>query len=72
MPNDNQDNERTGISRREFASRVGLAAAAAVVGPALHAAPLTGARVRGANDRVVWPASASAARATPSSAASRS
>ena len=53
MPNDNIDNERTGISRREFASRVGLAAAAAVVGPALHAAPLAGARVRGANDRVV-------------------
>ena len=53
MPNDNIDNERTGISRREFASRVGLAAAAAVVGPALHAAPLPGARVRGANDRVV-------------------
>ena len=48
MPNDNIDNERTGISRREFASRVGLAAAAAVVGPALHAAPLPGARVRGA------------------------
>ena len=53
MPNDNQDNERAGISRREFASRVGLAAAAAVVGPTLNAAPLTGARVRGANDRVV-------------------
>jgi predicted dehydrogenase len=53
VPNDNQDNQRTGISRREFASRVGLAAAAAVVGPAVHASPLTGARVRGANDRVV-------------------
>ena len=53
MPNENQDNERTGMSRREFASRVGLAAAAAAVAPALHAAPLTDARVRGANDRVV-------------------
>jgi predicted dehydrogenase len=54
VPNDKTDQERTGISRREFASRVGLAAAAAVVGPAaLHAAPLAGARVRGANDRVV-------------------
>ena len=53
MPNENQDNQRTGISRREFASRVGLAAAAAVVAPAVHASPLTGARVRGANDRVV-------------------
>jgi predicted dehydrogenase len=53
VPNENQDNQRTGISRREFVSRVGLAAAAAVVGPAVHASPLTGARVRGANDRVV-------------------
>jgi predicted dehydrogenase len=45
--------ERTGISRREFASRVGLAAAGAIVGPAVYAAPLAGPRVRGANDRVV-------------------
>ena len=53
MPNDNQDNERAGISRREFASRVGLAAAAAVVGPTLNAAPHVGGRVLGANDKVV-------------------
>jgi predicted dehydrogenase len=52
VPNDIHHNEPTGISRREFASRVGLAAAAAVVGPALHASGLSG-RVRGANDRIV-------------------
>ena len=53
MPNDTHHNEPTGISRREFATRVGLAAAAAVVGPALHASGPSGVRVRGANDRIV-------------------
>jgi predicted dehydrogenase len=57
-PKDGQD-----ISRREFATKIGAVAAAAVVagdvlapkaaGAAVHAAPLVGGRVLGANDRVV-------------------
>src|SRR5262245_53013873 len=56
---DNQ-NESGGISRREFATRVGSAAAGIAVGGRLFsspaeaaAAPLVGPRVIGANDRVV-------------------
>jgi predicted dehydrogenase len=51
-------NEENGISRREFATRVGAAAAGIAVGGELfnapvHAAPLVSGRVLGANDRVV-------------------
>jgi predicted dehydrogenase len=53
-------NESDGISRREFATRVGSAAAGIAVGGRLFsspaeaaAAPLVGSRVIGANDRVV-------------------
>jgi predicted dehydrogenase len=50
--------EQGGISRREFATRIGAAAAGAVVGSELfgsrlHAAPHVGRRILGANDRVV-------------------
>jgi predicted dehydrogenase len=50
--------EQDGISRRDFASRIGAAAAGVVVGgelfrPVAHAAPHVGGRVLGANDRVV-------------------
>src|SRR5712692_7839658 len=50
--------EQNGITRREFASRVGAAAAGIAVGGELfnsgvHAAPHVGGRILGANDRVV-------------------
>jgi predicted dehydrogenase len=50
--------EQSGISRREFASRLTAAAAGAALGSSLfdagvHAAPNVGSRVLGANDRVV-------------------
>jgi predicted dehydrogenase len=50
--------EQNGISRREFASRIGAAAAGVVVGSELfgsgvHAAPNVSRRILGANDRVV-------------------
>ena len=56
MPNTKDDQD--GVSRREFAVRIGAAAAGVAVGgalfkPGLHAAPLVGGRVIGANDRVV-------------------
>jgi len=52
--NDKQD----GISRRDFATRLGVAAAGMAVGgeflrPSLFAAPSVGNRILGANDRVV-------------------
>src|SRR5712691_3298173 len=51
-------NEQNGITRREFASRVGAAAAGLAVGGELfnahvHAAPHVSGRILGANDRVV-------------------
>jgi len=54
----NNENDRNGISRREFATRVGAAAAGVAVGGNLfssraEAAPLVGNRILGANDRVV-------------------
>jgi predicted dehydrogenase len=54
----NDQADRNDISRREFASRLGIAAAAAagaqILDPArVGAAPLVGSRVLGANDRVV-------------------
>ena len=50
--------EQNGMSRREFASRIGAAAAGVVVGSELfgsgvHAAPNVSRRILGANDRVV-------------------
>ena len=50
--------ESNGISRREFATRVGAAAAGVAIGPnlfgsTLPAAPNVGGRILGANDRVV-------------------
>jgi predicted dehydrogenase len=50
--------EQNGLTRRDFASRVGAAAAGIVIGGDLlggraHAAPAVGGRVLGANDRVV-------------------
>jgi hypothetical protein len=54
----NDQNDQTGISRREFGSRLGAAAAGvAVAGDFLVAgvspAPAVGRQIRGANDRVV-------------------
>ena len=51
-------NDDKGISRRDFGSRIGAAAAGVVIGSEifksrLEASPLVGARVLGANDRVV-------------------
>jgi hypothetical protein len=51
-------NERNGITRREFATRVGAAAAGIAVGgkffsSGLYASPHVGGRILGANDRVV-------------------
>jgi predicted dehydrogenase len=57
VANENDDN--TGISRREFTTRVGAAAAglaiggSPVFGATANAAPAVGKRVLGANDRVV-------------------
>jgi predicted dehydrogenase len=53
-----KDDKQDGMTRREFASRVGAAAAGIAVGGSLfesraNAAPLVGSRVLGANDRVV-------------------
>ena len=49
--------DQNGISRRDFATRVGVAAAgmvaADVFGPFASAAPHVGGRILGANDRVV-------------------
>ena len=50
-------NDKNGMTRRDFTSRVGAAAAGLVVGgelfsPVLHAAPNVSGRVLGANDRV--------------------
>ena len=50
--------DENGITRRDFASRLGLAAAGVAVGADIFgtrvgAAPLVGNRVLGANDRVV-------------------
>ena len=50
-------NEKDGITRRDFASRVGAAAAGLMVAgeffrPSLHAAPHVSNRILGANDRV--------------------
>ena len=50
--------EQDGITRREFASRVGAAAAGIAIGgdvlnSRVHAAPHVGGRILGANDRVV-------------------
>src|SRR6266849_6735546 len=50
--------EQNGITRREFASRVGAAAAGIAVGgelfnPVVHASPHVSGRILGANDRVV-------------------
>ncbi len=57
MASDRND-EQNGISRRDFASRIGAAAAGIVVGGELfgsraNAAPNVGGRILGANDRVV-------------------
>jgi predicted dehydrogenase len=54
----NKRDDRDGISRRDFASRLGVAAAGLVVGgellrPDAHAAPHVGRRILGANERVV-------------------
>jgi hypothetical protein len=51
-------NDQNGISRRDFAARLGVAAAGIAVGgelfgPAVNAAPAVGQRIIGANDRVV-------------------
>jgi predicted dehydrogenase len=51
-------NDQNGISRRDFTSRLGAAAAGVAVGselfnPLAHAAPAVGSRILGANDRVV-------------------
>ena len=51
-------NEKDGISRRDFTSRLGAAAAGLAVGSeflgdSAHAAPHVGSRILGANDRVV-------------------
>ncbi len=56
MASDN--NDRDGLSRREFAARIGAAAAGVAVGgdlfgSGLRAAPSVGRRILGANDRVV-------------------
>ena len=56
MPN--QHDEQNGVSRREFTTRVGAAAAGMAVGGHFvggraEAAPLVGNRILGANDRVV-------------------
>ena len=53
-----EKNETDGISRRDFTSRVGAAAAGLVVGgeffrPSAHAAQNVGGRILGANDKVV-------------------
>src|SRR4051794_12230555 len=50
--------DRNGITRRDFTTRLGAAAAGVVVagdvfGPFASAAPHTGGRILGANDRVV-------------------
>jgi predicted dehydrogenase len=52
------NNDRNGLSRREFAARIGAAAAGVAVGgdllgAGLHAAPGVSRRILGANDRVV-------------------
>ena len=57
MASDRNDS-KDGISRRDFASRLGAAAAGLAVGgeffrPSLSAAPSVGNRMLGANDRVV-------------------
>ena len=55
----NNRNDDNGISRREFASRVGAAAAGITIGSSLFetpvraAAPKAARRILGANDRVV-------------------
>ena len=54
----NNTEQNNGVTRREFATRVGAAAAGIAVGgdffaDAVHAAPYVGGRVLGANDRVV-------------------
>src|SRR5262252_8942814 len=55
----NEKREQDGVSRREFATRVGAAAAAVAIGgsrvfgAAANVAPAVGRRVLGANDRVV-------------------
>jgi hypothetical protein len=51
-------NDKDGISRRDFTSRMGAATAGLVVGgeffrPSANAAPYVGGRVLGANDKVV-------------------
>jgi predicted dehydrogenase len=51
-------NDQNGISRRDFTTRLGAAAAGIAVGsefltPLAHAAPAVGSRILGANDRVV-------------------
>ncbi len=56
MGNDRKDED--GITRRDFTSRLGAAAAGVVVadgifGPFANAAPQVGNRVRGANDKIV-------------------
>jgi predicted dehydrogenase len=56
VASDEKDN--SGISRRDFASRLGAAAAGLAVGgeffrPTVQAAPNVGSRILGANDRVV-------------------
>src|SRR6185295_19447233 len=53
-----EQDKQDGVSRREFASRVGAAAAGIAVGGSLfesraNAAPHVGGRIIGANDRVV-------------------
>ncbi len=59
MASDNSDQQQdTGISRREFASRLAVAAAGAAIGGDLlgstvHAAPHINSRILGANDRVI-------------------
>jgi predicted dehydrogenase len=54
----NDTNEQDGLSRREFAARLGAAAAGVAIGgnvfgSSVHAAPHVGRRILGANDRVV-------------------
>jgi predicted dehydrogenase len=53
-----EKHEKDGISRRDFGSRLGAAAAGVALGgeffrPLVHAAPHVGGRILGANDRVV-------------------
>ena len=54
----NDTHEQDGLSRREFAARLGAAAAGVAIGgnvfgSSVHAAPRVGRRILGANDRVV-------------------